>query len=125
MSTYLDPALEIHRLFQQPEGGIVGVADQLLQKCRDHHVRMEWAESGLRIQIDSGPWQLLQGLALRKSIFRALLARLALLSNESGKPCSPYGGSGEISIADDYSIMIQLTNTPEQQQLALNPLKSA
>lgn len=67
-------------------------------------------------------------IPLPKSVFRALLARLAALCNER-KPnsVSPYGGTGEVVIegAPPKVIRVWFTNTPAEQSAILWPKSEA
>ena len=64
---------------------------------------------------------------LRKSVFRAILARLAALCNErSPGSVSVYGGQGEVLVGDNplKLLRISFANTPDEQWLTLNPIGS-
>src|SRR5208282_5382429 len=63
---------------------------------------------------------------LRKSVFRAILARVAVLCNErSPNSVSPYGGQGEVSVGADpaMTFRVEFANTPDEQRLELTRVR--
>src|SRR5262249_6832793 len=90
--------LEIIRgVLTSPSPGIVGIVDDLLVVCLDHSLELEWQTDHCRFRPLGGDWESLTDVALRKSVFRALLARVAALCNERcPNSVSPYGGQGEL-----------------------------
>ncbi len=66
-------------------------------------------------------------LPLPKSVFRALLARIAALCNERvPNSVSPYGGEGEIVLDTVASAVfrVEFTNTPAVQRLEIKSVVS-
>jgi hypothetical protein len=106
----------------QSSGGIVGLVDNLLAVCRDHALQLEWQPSCFRFRSVGGDWEELTDISLRKSVFRAILARLASLCNEQTPDAvSPYGGQCELSLDANLPalICVTFTNTPAEQRLEL------
>jgi hypothetical protein len=102
----------------QPAGGIAGLVDDLLTACREHGLQLDWQAGRWRVRSFAEDWHELEEVPLRKSAFRALLARLVTLCNEQ-RPgsCSPYGGQGEITVGSSPATVFRLvfTNTPSDQ----------
>ena len=66
-------------------------------------------------------------LPLRKSAFRAILARVAVLCNERcPNSVSPYGGQGELLVDTDpaTALRVAFVNTPDEQSLELASLRN-
>jgi hypothetical protein len=64
---------------------------------------------------------------LRKSVFRAILARVAVLCNERHpNSVSPYGGTGKVTVGSTPAaeVHVHFLNTPEEQSLELTPFRS-
>ena len=62
---------------------------------------------------------------LRKSVFRAMLARVAALCNERNpNSVSPYGGQGELLVVTDPATIFRATfaNTTDEHWLELTPV---
>ena len=61
-------------------------------------------------------------IPLGKTVFRAMLARIAALCNErTPNSVSPYGGEGEFSIWTEPPTVfhVAFTNTPDEQRIEL------
>ena len=109
-------------ILTQPTGGIVGLVDDLLGVCLEHGLQLEWQADRCRFRPSGGDWEELTGVTLRKSVFRAILARVAALCNERApNSVSPYGGQGELSPGENPGAVFRVTfrNTPTAQQLEL------
>src|SRR5262249_56235813 len=62
-------------------------------------------------------------VSVPKSVFRAILARVAALCNEHApNSVSPYGGEGEISVGTNPPTLFRVafTNTPGEQRLEVS-----
>jgi hypothetical protein len=128
MSTATSSSDALRGVFRQPTGGIAVLVDGLLTTCRDHGLRLDWQAGRFRVRSFAEDWQELPDLPLRKSVFRAVLARLAVLCNERHPgSCSPYGGQGEIAVGTNPTTVFRVafTNTPGEQRLVMSaPLAS-
>jgi hypothetical protein len=115
----------LHRVLTNPTRGVLGLVDELLVVAREHGLQLEWKADHCRVQFrDGGPSDSIE-VPLRKSVFRAALARIAVLCNQS-KPnsVSPYGGQGELLVGTDptTTMRVAFVNTPDEQSLDLTPL---
>src|SRR5689334_4493146 len=105
-----------------PTRGVVGLVDDLLATCREHGLELDWQAGRCRVRPRGGDWEEWVDVPLRKSVFRAVLARLAALCNERvPNSVSPYGGRGQFSTAADPATVftIAFTNTTAEQRLEL------
>jgi hypothetical protein len=122
MSTTSGPSGILRAVLTQPAGGIAGLVDGLLAVCRKHALQLEWQAGRCRFRCAGGAWEELTDVPLRKSVFRAILARLAALCNEqSPNAVSPYGGQCELLPGPGSPVLfrVSFTNTPTEQKLEL------
>lgn len=122
MSTASHWSAALRSIVLQPTDGIIGLVDGLLSLCRQHSLELDWQAGRCRARSAGGEWYDLDDVPLRKSVFRAVLARLAALCNER-RPgsVSPYGGTGEIAVDGNPVTVFRVafTNTPDQQRFEL------
>lgn len=122
MNATSQSVLAIRSALEQPTRGVVGLVDDLLRVCRERGLQLDWQADRCRMRSEGGDWEELTDLPLRKSVFRAILARIAALCNER-KPdsVSPYGGQGEISTGPDSPAVFRVAfvNTASEQKLQL------
>jgi hypothetical protein len=111
---------------EQPAHGVVGLVDDLLRLCREQGLRLDWQGDCCRVRpLTGGPEELIEG-PLRKSVLRAILARLAALCNERApNSVSPYGGQAELTVGANpaTTFRVNFTNTPGEQRLELIPVR--
>src|SRR5579859_6836435 len=96
----------IRSALEHPSRGVVGPVDDLLRLCPEPGLRLDWQEV-----ID---------VPLRKSVVRAVLARIAVLCNERNpNSVSPYGGQGELTAGENppAAFRASFTNTPAELKL--------
>ena len=67
---------------EHPSRDVVGLVDDLLAVCSQHGLQLDWQAGHCRARSNGGDWEDLPGLAVRKSVLRAVLARVAALCNE-------------------------------------------
>ena len=70
----------------------------------------------------TGAWEELNELPVRKSVFRAVLARVAVLCNEqTPNSVSPYGGQGELrgGANPTAEFSVQFVNSSEEQRIEI------
>jgi hypothetical protein len=111
--------------FERPARGVVGLVDDLLRLCPEQGLQLEWQGGRCRVRSLADGSEEVLDRPLRKSIFRALLARVATLCNErSPNSVSPYGGQGELLVPADPPAIFRATfaNTTDEQQLELIPV---
>jgi hypothetical protein len=116
-------SFEVFRdVLASPTRGIAGLVDDLLGACADHRLQVDWNADCCRIRCNEGNWEELIDLPVRKSVFRAILARVAVLCNERApNSVSPYGGQGELktNAAASTTFHVTFINTPAEQKLEL------
>jgi hypothetical protein len=92
----------------------------LLRICQDRGLQLDWHAGQCRIcSIGVVPEEAIE-VPLPKSVFRAILARLAALCDErSPGSVSPYGGVGELAVGVAPAILraVAFTNTPGEQRV--------
>jgi hypothetical protein len=111
----------------EPTGlGVVGLVEALLALSRDEGLQLDWhADRCHARRPGAGPTQSAE-VPLRKSVFRAILARVAALCNERApSSVSPYGGQGELAVdsCPPTVIRVAFVNTPGEQRLELTPVR--
>lgn len=115
------------RALVHPTRGVIGLVDDLLAMCREQGLQLDWQAHRCRVRSCGGDWEELLDVPLmdnprRKSVFRAILARVAALCNEqTPNSVSPYGGQGELTLGGIPPAVVRVTfaNTPEEQKLEL------
>jgi len=103
----------------------VDLVDHLFGLCREQGLQLEWQANRCLIRPLGAERQESADVPLPKSVFRAMLARLAVLCNEQNPgSVSPYGGQGQLLVGSDpaTAIRVAFVNTPGQQSLELVPV---
>jgi hypothetical protein len=110
----------VRRALEPARGGIVGLVDDLLGLCREQGLHLDWRADRCRVHpLGVRPEESTE-IPLPKSVFRAVLARVAALCNERiPDSVSPYGGEGELSVGTDPPTVFRVAfiNTPGEQRL--------
>jgi hypothetical protein len=118
----------IKRAFKPTPRGVVGLVDDLLGLCLAHQLRISFQDDHCFVRSLGTAAQDSLDVPLPKSVFRAVLARIAALCNEHHPhSVTPYQGDGEIvvptPISDDCgprsTCFVSFTNTPSDQRLEL------
>jgi len=107
---------------ERPERGVVGMVDDLLRLCPEHGLRLDGHADRCRVHLPNGDSEEVIGVPLRKSVFRAILARIATLCNEQRpNSVSPYGGQGRLSAGPNPPAVFRVSfvNTPAERTLNL------
>lgn len=115
----------LQQVFQPGIRGVIGLVDDFLHLCITQGLRIEWYVNQCRVyRIDPNNPEPIE-IPLQKSVFRAILARLAALCNEqSSQAISPYGGEGEIVLGKEFPILrVSFLNTRGEQSAELRPHK--
>jgi hypothetical protein len=122
MSTSSTRTESLHVELDHPTRGVVGLVDELLRQCPEEGLRLDRHANGCRIRaFNDGSEDLLEK-PLSKSVFRALLARIAALCNErTPNSVSPLGGKGELEAGTSPPeiFRVEFVNTPDDQGLTL------
>jgi hypothetical protein len=115
----------LQRAFVPTQRGLAGLVDDLLGLCQEQGIQLDWRANRCRVRSLGAEPQESTEIPLPKSVFRAILARLAALCNERiPGSVSPYGGEGELSVGTNPRTVLRVafTNTPGEQELELRPL---
>lgn len=119
-------ALQAHAWLARIEhapSNIVDLTDALLNATTDANgpLRLTWDPTSQQVHLLDASGSLFP-ISWPKSVFRAILARLAAICNEQ-KPnsVSPYGGEGEIATNGSPSVKIHFENTTDRSMVSLNP----
>jgi hypothetical protein len=102
------------------------LVNDLLQLCQERGLQLDWQADCCRVRPVAGGSEEVIESPLRKSLFRAILARVAVLCNErSPNSVSPYGGRGELIVGANPATVFRVvfTNTPGEQRLELTPVR--
>jgi hypothetical protein len=117
----------LQKAFMPGPRGVVGLVDDLLGLCREQGLQLDWRVDHCRVLplgADAVPRESIE-IPLPKSVFRAILARIAALCNErTPNSVSPYGGEGELSVSANPRTVfrVQFTNAPGEQRLEVRRL---
>ena len=106
----------------QPANGVVGVVGDVLALCKEHGLNLDWQAEKCRVFSVDGYQEEVIDLPLRKSVFRAILARVATLCSEQvPESFSPYSGHGDLTVGSDSTktIRVAWVNTLAEQRLRL------
>ena len=125
MSDRSTPLGRLARAITTPDQGVLGVVDEMLVVAREHDIQLIWEGDRCRIKVGGETVACGEG-SLRKSVVRAVLARIAVLCNEQ-HPVSvtPYRGEGEIATNAAEPIRVSFVNTPDELSLDLTSTRSA
>jgi hypothetical protein len=118
----------LHQILAHPTGGVTGLVDDLLAVCRQTGLQLDWHADRCRVRPLAIDGAGLTEVPLPKSVFRAILARVAVLCNERRpNSVSPYGGQGELSAGSNPATLFKVTfaNTADEQRLELLPVGQA
>jgi class 3 adenylate cyclase len=110
----------LQKAFDPTARGVVGVVDELLGLCREQGLQFDWHANRCRVRPLGGEPQEPIEVPLQKTVFRAILARMAALCNERApNSTSPYGGNGECTVGANPATVFRVTftNTPGEQRL--------
>jgi hypothetical protein len=119
MNSISSVSTAIQQIILQPAHGIVGLVDDLLAACADHRLQLEWQGSSCRLTSVESDWTDVIELPVRKSVFRAILARVAALCNEQRPDTvSPYGREADMMIGSSGAVLrAAFVNTVAEQTL--------
>ncbi len=112
----------LQRAFEPTQRGVVGVVHDLLGLCAEQGLELDWQANRCRVRSLGAEPQESTEIPLPKSVFRAILARVAALCNERiPNSVAPYGGEGELSDRTDPArvFRVAFTNTPGEQRLEI------
>lgn len=117
----------LRRAFEPTPRGVVGLVDGLLGLCRGQPLRLDFRDGHCRVHSLGGAAEDVVDVPVPRSVFRAVLARVAALCNER-RPDSvtPYGGEGELAVQGEPPTAFQVlfANTPDEQWVEITPTTS-
>lgn len=127
MSTIAKAAESLQQIIAHPNGGIVGLVDNMLMLCADHQLDLQWQPDQCRIRAVGSKEESNIEWTAAKSVSRAILARIAEMCNQR-KPNSvaPYGGSGELTPPSRPTALFRCTfsNSTDSQWLRLSLVRA-
>jgi hypothetical protein len=127
-------AERVHSAFKPTPRGVIGLVDDLLSLCRVHQLRLSFQDGSCCVRRLGADVQDGIEIPLPKSVFRAVLARVAALCNEHHpNSVTPYRGEGEIVVPPPISsndvapstCYVSFTNTASEQQLEMRFSRSS
>lgn len=110
--------------FDIPTHGVIGLVDDLLRLCPKEGLQLVWQSGHCRVISVANNSEDVFELPLPKSVFRAILARVAeLCKDQNADSVSPYGGQSRFVVAADPPRTLKVTfmNTTDEQELELVP----
>ena len=113
----------VEKAFEPTPRGILGLVDDLLSLGSEQGLSLNWHDGQCRIRTLGAEPQEANEIPVQKSVFRALLARVAVLCNErTPNSVSPYGGEGELTVGNGSPSVLRVVfvNRPGEQRLAIN-----
>ena len=125
----------LREVLAHPARGIAGLVEELLLVCARHDLELDWRPECLRVRSRGGDWEELSGTSVRPSVFRAILARVAVLCNEfkhsdfEPEPVSPYGVDGDclatlaISAPDSMACLLDGSNSARSSAGVESPIE--
>ena len=125
MNRTLPTQNEILKIFQPTERGVLGLVDDLLGLCGEDGIQLDWQAERCSVHRLGDATGEPIAVPLPKSVFRAMLARIAALCNEHcPNSVSPYGGRAEL-VGTESPALFQatFTNTRAEQKLVLTRLQ--
>jgi len=113
--------LTLRRIIENPAGGVIGLVDELVAICAQERLELDWRAGNLHVRSLKHGWEEQISVPLRKSVFRAILARVAALCNEHvPNSVSPYGGHGQVLAGPNLGVLYAgFVNTAAEQRLEL------
>jgi hypothetical protein len=112
----------LRNALEHPTRGVVGLVDDLLKVARGQGLQLDWQAGRCRVRGIASNGEEWIDVPLGKSVFRAILARVAALCNERDpNSVSPYGGQAELSAGGDPPevFRVRFVNTLAEQKLEL------
>lgn len=113
----------VQNLFRPSESGVVGLVDQLLRLSKVYNLRFNFENGVCRVKrLETNSTDSIE-VTIPKSVFRAILARIAALCNANYPgSVTPYGGESEVAIPHEINpstCYVVFANTKSEQWLEL------
>jgi hypothetical protein len=125
MSQQLSLPDRLRHAFATPNRGILGLVDELLAASLEQDLRLDWEGGLCQVGFSQGALADRIEMPLPRTVFRAVLARIATLCNgRVPNSVTPYGGSGEVVVdtSPGRRIRVAFVNTSQAQRLELSPV---
>lgn len=123
MSAVSDFRERIEDAFKPTPRGIIGLVDDLMRLAGQEGFRLNWHDGRCCVHAFGGEAREDAEVRVQKSVFRAVLARIAALCNEqSPNSVSPYGGEGELVASTSPPVRLRVTfaNRHGEQRLQID-----
>ena len=122
----LEAVEQVRSALNEPEAGIVGLADGIRLAAQDYRLHLEWRDGACEVSSAVSGSAPPVRIETRLAVFRAVLARFAVQCNETrAGSVSPYGGRGAIRDDRGGLIEIEFRNTPNSLYVTLTPRSPA
>lgn len=121
-----DRSLAIERLrraFAAPNDDVPRVVDELLAVASAHRMKIDWSDGACEIS-ELGADMSGERFPMAKSVFQAILARIAALYIPDSMSVTAYAGAGEIDAGREHRISAAYFNEADRQWLCLGPVVS-
>ena len=131
-STHATAFTALRVVLEQPHRDVVGIVDDVLKLCHEHRLELDWHENQCRVRRNGGTGHENGGTGheddvidtpFGKSVFRGILARVAVLCNERcPNSVSPFGGKGQVFVGAEarQSMDASFANTRDEQWFKLS-----
>jgi hypothetical protein len=122
-----NPSYVLWRDFKPRDRGVLDLIDDMFAHLIQDRLRIIWVPGTVTEYPLVGGEPRSFEFAFRNSIFRLIMARMAVLCSEFGsQPVSPYGGTGQFVDPrwPDIRFHVDFMNTPGEQRLELTPITS-
>ncbi|HQU41210.1 MAG: hypothetical protein B7Z73_01920 [Planctomycetia bacterium 21-64-5] len=123
MSAVSDFRGKVEKVFERTPRGLLGLVDDLLRLGGQDGLSLTWHDGRCCVRTLSGGPQEATEIRVPKSVFRAILARVAVLCNERSRDSVwPYGGEGELAMSHGSAslLRIEFVNRPGEQRLVID-----
>jgi hypothetical protein len=123
MTTPRPPGERLSDLLLGPPRPVLAVTDELLDLCQLGDVSLAYDDAQVQATVSAGGCVDRLSAPLRRSVFRAVLARVAALCNEfAPDSVSPYGGDGRLVLPGNPPVVraVSFRNTPGEQWLTVS-----
>jgi hypothetical protein len=101
-----------------------GLVERILTVCQEHGLQIDWKNDKCHVRTVGGTDETIIETPQTHRAFRSILARIAVLVQNTGAEFKPYGNSGKFPIGNDPAkgFDVKFVNTPAEQRLELTPI---
>lgn len=115
----------LQTVFSPTERGVIGLVDDLMGLSREHGLRLEFQDNCCTARPLESDTREVIDVPLPKSVFRAVVARVAALCNECAPDSvTPYSGDAKLTVGTNppSTFQVSFMNTPAEQRLEVQYL---